>query len=333
MPLERVVDRTGYVWAELAWTGSEAPRLHRLAVPGAVLEGEVIEDPLLGPAHRLAGTAISAIDWAAPREIPAIAAPGALPPGAGGALMNVLARLAADAGIPALRYAGPYPTAALWRTLARSFRTAGTEAAFTEGALERMVRRAREPIAIDFHPAPHERVALPGGHAELRDGLERVVLDGVAYERDGSPARLVDHDGAEPRAELWFGDARYAHVATLAADGTLLERHALPACTSDVVGKVFPPALAAALAELVADAVPAILADDARRYVAGRTIRWADLGARAARDVGGALEIHAALWQSVAPHGLPRLALALAEALVPLVTVAIAGSALAAVHR
>src|SRR6185369_469915 len=175
-------DRTGCEHARLAWDGD---RLAELRVAGAVLDGAIVRDPLLGDAHAIraesgaALTAISALDWLRPAEIPTLAAPGRLPAGAGGALLNAIAVVAARAGVPALRYAGPYPTPALWRSLARSFRTEGTEAAFTAELYPRAARLAREPIAIDFAPAPCERVAIPGGHVELRDGLERAVLGGV----------------------------------------------------------------------------------------------------------------------------------------------------------
>ena len=314
--LVRIVDRTGHVWANLTWDGD---RLERLEVPGACLLGEVITDPLLGPAHAIEHTTISAIDWSRPTEIPTLAAPGKLPPGAGGALLNTLAILAARAHVPALRYAGPYPTSALWRSLGRSFRCEGTEAAFIEDSIERMTLLARDPIPIDFVPAPHDRIAIPHGHVELRAELERVTLDGVPYELDGSPARLVEN-----RCEIWFGDTCWSHVATLDPDGTLLEGpHPIRRCTSDVVGKAFPPALVAAIAELVADAVPVLLGGAARELILARTLRWADLGARAAA-VGDELAVHAALWEQVGPLGLGRLALALAEALVPIVTTRVA---------
>jgi hypothetical protein len=225
--------------------------------------------------------------------------------------------------VPALRYAGPYPTSALYKTLSRSFRTGATEAEFTADLLGRMTRLARDPIAIDFVPAPHERVSIAGGHLELRDGLERVVIDGIAYERHGSPARLVDQDSSIA-AELWFGDACYAQIARFSSTGDLLDGpHAVPPCTSDVIGKPFPPPLVAALAELVAEAVPPPLADDARAWLATRSIAWADLGARTARVRDDAIEVHAAIWQHVSPYGLGRVVLALAEAIAPVVTTAL----------
>ena len=183
--------------------------------------------------------------------------------------------------------------------------------------LDRAARVATDELPIDFLPVPHERIACAHGHVELRETLERAVLDGIAYAT--GVARLVDG-----HAEIWFGDAPYARVASFAPDGTLLDGpHALPACTSDAIGKPFPPALRAALAELVAQAVPLPLADDVAALVAGTPLVWADLRARAARFAGDRLEVHAALWDQIAPHGLGRLALALAEALAPVATGAV----------
>lgn len=320
----RVTDRTGACHAELTWSGA-ADRLVRLVVDGATVDGAIFHHPLLGDAHTVGDTAMTALDWARPAEIPAIAEPAHLRLGAGSAVLNVIALLAREAGSAALRYAGPYPTAALWRSLARSFRCSAGEAAFTAGSLERAVRVARDPVPIDFVPAPHERLAIPGGFALLRDGVERAVIGGVGYEPGGSPARLLagGPDGGH-HCEIWFGDACYARVATLAADGSLAAGpHPIPACRSPVLDCAFPGALRDALAELVADAVPAPLAADARALCAATPLHWADLGARAARELPGGFAVHAALWDRIAPLGLARLALALAEALAPVVAAAI----------
>jgi len=324
----RVIDRTGACHAELTWNDA-ADRLVKLVVDGAIVDGAIFHHPLLGDAHTVGDTAMTALDWARPGEIPAIAEPARLPLGAGGAILNLIALLAREAGIAALRYAGPYPTAALWRSLARSFRCSADEAAFTAGALDRAVRVARDPVPVDFAPAPHERLAIPGGFVELRDGVLRAVVGGVAYEPGGSPARLVAADGTDGPAgghhcEIWFGDACYARVATLAQGGSLAAGpHPIPACASPVLGRAFPGALRDALAELVADAVPALLAADARALCATTSLHWADLGARAAHELPGGFAVHAALWDRIAPLGLPRLALALAEALAPVVAAAV----------
>ncbi|MGE0545928.1 MAG: hypothetical protein AB7R00_02650 [Kofleriaceae bacterium] len=326
--LSRIVDRAGAVQAALAWDGDQ---LVRLEVPGAVVDGARFDDPLLGEAHAIEGltgtkTAMTALGWARPTRIPAVAAPAKIPPSAGAAILNVIAVLAQRARVTALRYAGPYPTAQLWRALGRSFVTSGQEDEFTAGALERALQRSLTEIAIDFHPAPHERIAIARGHVELRSTLERAVIDSVAYQPDGSPARLVGG-----RAEVWFGDSRWAHVATFSSAGELLDGpHPLPRCTSDVIGREFPAPLRDAIAEMVADAVTPPLGGGARTLIATRSLRWADLGARAARATNDGFEIHAALWDRIAPLGMVRLALALAEALVPVVTHAVVEAMVAA---
>jgi hypothetical protein len=364
--LVRIVDRSGTVWAQLQWSAS-GEQLVRLTVPDAVVDGAVVAHPLLGAAHAVGDTAMTALPWTRPTEIPAIAEPGRLPLGAGGAILNTIAVLAQRAGVATLRYAGPYPTAALWRTLLRSFRCAASEADFTADAIGRALRVARDPIPIDFVPAPHERLAIPHGFVELRDGIERAVIDGIAYEPGGSPARLVAQRGDTPsdashpanrvsdesrgaaqhadapsdashpanrvsdesqliaqHCEIWFGDAPYARVATLAPDGSLVSGpHSIPACESPVIGRAFPLALRLAIGELVAEAVSPPLAAGTRALFASEPLAWADLGARAAREQPDGLAVHAALWDRIAPRGLGRLALALAEALVPVVTAAV----------
>ena len=290
----------------------------RFEVGGIVVNLELIEHPLLGDAHVIehAGepvTAMTAIDWDRPTRIPAIAEPGRLPPGAGGALLNELATRARAAGVRTLRYAGPYATPGLYRALRRSFRASADEATFTRDLLARAAQLARDEVPVDFEPAPHTRVDNPHGHAELRDGVERVVVDGIAYERADDlspPARLEGR-----HAEVWFGDARWARVASFDDAGHLVDGpHAIPAPASDVVGKAFPPALLGALTGLVTELVPLGLP------VTLPAVTWADLGARAARRTAHGYEVHAALWERLAPHGMARLALALAEALAPVVT-------------
>lgn len=305
-----------------------------ISVDGLVVRRERVPHALLGEALIIehdgrAITAMSPIDWDRPTQIPTVAEPARLPPGTGGALMNLIAERALAAGVTALRYAGPYPTPALYRTLLRSFRTMADEATFSADVLDRAVRVARDELPIDFLPAPHRRVPHAHGTSEVRDGLERTTIDGIAYERDGSPARLVD--GA---AEVWFGDAPWARVARFTDEGRIVDGpHVIPAPSPAVIGREFPPPLRAALAELVAELVPAPLAADATALLAGREIAWADLGARAARSTSTKFEVHAALWERIGPLGLARLALALAEALAPVVTTTLLAAVQAASSR
>jgi YD repeat-containing protein len=328
--LVRVADRDGAVHATFDWDGDAARVAIRLGgdAPDELVVDPAEDDPIFGRAHpvvvvrggkRERRTSCTPIDWRAPRRIPAIAMPGQLPPGAGAPLLNLIALAAAEAGVTALRYAGPYPTAALWTALAACFRTTGDAAAFTAGAADRALRLARDEIPIDFAPAPFERAWIRGGEVHLRDGVERARIGGVVYRHGGSPARLVA-DGDAVAAEVWFGDAPWARVAVLDAAGRLVDGpRPVPACTNAVIGQRFPAALRAALAELIADVVAPPLADAARGVLADDDVRWADCGAAAARGRPDGIEVHAALWERLAPHGLPRLAAALAEALAPVV--------------
>jgi hypothetical protein len=327
----RVVDRDGCVHAELAWDG-DAARVTVALDPDsadALVVDPAEPDPLFGRGHAIARvrrgvrerlTSCSPIDWRAPRRIPAIAAPGALPPGAGSALLDLIAILAADAGVPALRYAGPYPTVALWRALAQCFRTTGDLDTFTAGAIDRALALSRDEIPIDFTPAPFERAWIPGGEVHLRDGVvARARIGGAVFAARGSPGRLV-HAGAGYAAEVWFGDEPWARIAVLDDDGRVTDGpHAVPPCTSAVIGSRFPRALRAALADLVAELVAPPLAEPVRGLLADEDVTWADCGAAAARAGAGGLEVHAALWERIAPLGMARLGAALAEALAPVV--------------
>ena len=117
------------------------------------------------------------------------------------------------------------------RSIARCCDRSGrlpSEAAFTADVLDRAAaRRARSRCRSSSRRRRIVRITNPHGFAELRDGLERVVLDGIAFEHDGSPGRIVDlatdlHCRAA-YGELWFGDAPYARIAELSLDGLLAE--------------------------------------------------------------------------------------------------------------
>ncbi|MEZ4366029.1 MAG: hypothetical protein R2939_07050 [Kofleriaceae bacterium] len=312
---------------ELDWDGT---RLRRARVSGGgdrwlEVDGAVHAHPLLGPAHRLttstgAVTWMGAVTWARPDRIPAVEHPALVPALAGTALLNLIARQARRAGVATLRYAGPYPTAALWSALAQCFTTTATEDDFTRDAERRAARVDASPVAVDFTPAPFERRWLhPRVAVQHRAALERVIVDDVAYVAGGGPHRLRV-DGEVVRAELWIGDAPWAEVAVVTPDGGLLSGPTpTPAPSADVVGRALPPALTSALAELVVELVAAPLAAVVRAELARTPVVWGDAGARLAVDAGDRVLLHAALWERLAPHGLARVALALAEALAPVI--------------
>lgn len=317
-------DRAGAVQAEAVWDDGALVSMRVVGHGGAglVLDGARVDHPVLGASHALSvdGAIVayaSAIDWRTPTAIPAIDRPAALPPGTGTMLLDQLARCAHAAGVAALRYAGPYPTAALWASLGASFRTDGREVDFTADASARWAGGALPAIAIDFAPTPHERVPVaPGVTVQLRDGVERAVIDGATFDRGSGVRRLVPTDDGWA-AVLWLGDRAWGTRARLAVDGALVERVALPPATGEPAGQTLPPALATALRELVDDALPAPLTSAA---IAHLPIVWGDPGLAAAADRGDHLLLHVGLWQHLAPHGLARVALAIAEALTPLAT-------------
>lgn len=269
---------------------------------GLVLHTGTVSHPLLGQAHVIehAGrpiTAMSAIDWERPAQIPTIAEPRALPPGAGTLLINEIARRAQAAGVQALRYAGPYPTHALFASLLRSFRTTGTVEQFTAQVLERAMTLASDEVPIDFTPAPFVR----RDHVDLRDGaIDRVRLVGVTYDVHGEHGSLALLAGA--RAILTVG-VPIAHVAYLRADGELLDGpNAIPTFTTPANGTTFPDALKDELADAAVGYVPPPLADDIGKAIRTRRIIWDDLGWRAARITDDGFAIHVAFLALAKDH-------------------------------
>jgi hypothetical protein len=153
------------------------------------------EHPPWGPSDRIVGgrerpellTVSTALDWDRIDAIPALADPARLPPGAGSAILNLLAGLAADQGAAALRYRGPYATEQLFWSLLESFRVddpADGLARFLAGAEAAFLGATMREAPVDWRPAPHERRLLPdGAGVQLRDGVEKVWWDGRAYYR------------------------------------------------------------------------------------------------------------------------------------------------------
>jgi len=295
-----------------------------IEVAGLAVDEDVVEHPLLGDAYVIshAGepiTAMSAIDWAKPTRIPTVAEPRALPRGSGSMLVNEIALRAQRAGVQALRYAGPYPTPALFATLLRSFRTTASEAEFSADVLGRAMRLARDEVPIDFTPAPFERRITAYGWIDVRDGIERAFIAGVLYDRDGTVGSLARLDGND--AVLAFGEVVWTKIATLAGDGALIGAvQPIPPLASDVIGKAFPRELKEQFAALVADAVPKPLAHDARAVILARPVVWADLGSRAAAIEGDGFALHAGWWTQLAPRGVQAFALAVSDALAVVIT-------------
>jgi hypothetical protein len=267
-----------------------------IEVAGLVVHKGTVSHSLLGHAHVIehAGrpiTAMSAIDWSRPTQIPTIAEPRALPPGTGTLLLNEIATRALAAGVQKLRYAGPYPTHALFVSLLRSFRTTDGLETFTADVLDRALRVARDEVAVDFTPAPFVRSRTAYGYLDLRDGVaDRVQIDGVVYDHHEQPGSLARLDGV--RAVLTVGGP-IAAIATFDAKLELADGpHPIPAFQTAANGTEFPAALRDELAEAATVFVPAPLASDVVAAIRPRRIEWADLGWRAARRIGDGFSMH-----------------------------------------
>ena len=295
-----------------------------ITVAGLCVDPDVVEHPLLGDAHLIVHegepiTAMSAIDWDRPTQIPTVAEPRKLPRGSGSMLINEIASRAQRAGVQVLRYAGPYPTPALFTTLLRSFRTAASEGEFCADVLGRAMRLARDEVPVDFTPAPFERRSMPYGSIDVRGAIERAVIAGVLFDREGTVGSLARLDGT--RAVLGFGEVVWTQIAQLDEHGTLAgDVQSIPPLPSDVIGKSFPRELKEQFAALVADAVPAPLATDARAVILARPVTWADLGWRAAAIDGEGFALHAGWWTHLAPRGVQAFALAVSDALATVIT-------------
>lgn len=274
------------------------------------LEPSGDDDPLLGRCDRLLHRGqpiarMSAVAWAAPANIPAVDRPGALPPGAGTCVLDLVATLAQHAGVPTLRYRGPYPTAALFESLRHSFTIDGDVALARQrfdDALERAAWRGLvvEP-EVDLRPAPHRRSwPAPGICLQRRDGIERAWIDGRPYDAADPTHALVPDDDGGVIARVRADGETLGEVARLDRDG--IPRgpiaRALPH-PPELVGLELPPALVDVLAQVLAAAAPAPVRDAVHGFVQGSTLRFDDLGLALASVEPGLLRVHAALAEPV----------------------------------
>jgi hypothetical protein len=230
------LDRHGATVMELEWQTDG--RLARAAVripdgswvtvhPGAGAPGPWGASDELHHGPRVV-TRFGALDWSRITHIPPLAEPARLPPGAGTAVLNLIARLAAEQGATALRYDAPYPTEQLFLALLESFRWTGADVvdplvAFMNGALA-------------WSPAPHTRTFESDRvYVQHRDRIEKIGVDGRAFYRP-------DWQGVGRRTARVVRDADDTVRASLQALGVVLEDHAVLAPDGGVLDLPEPPA-------------------------------------------------------------------------------------------
>lgn len=309
----RWIDRGGTVALECWWQGRRLSRA-RLRIPDGrhlVLEPGAGSHPLLGITDTLAldGSAPLAgcaqVEWSAPAALPALDQPGALPPGAGTAVLGFLARRCAEAGVESLRYRGAYPTGALFDALLECFAVAGDPApAFARFSAQVERSAAAGTVVepeVEFRPAPFERLWGPGLCAQLRDGLERVWLGPLAFARDRAGSRRLRPDGADWEATVELGGQRWATVARLSADGSLIDGpHAPPPLPAAWLGRPLPSGVRAALIEALPPRAPVLLRAELARALEAAPLTWGDAGTEPARPDGEGIVLHAALVELLA---------------------------------
>jgi hypothetical protein len=177
-------------------------------------------------------TTFEALAYEAIDRIPVLMEPARLPAGAGAAVLNLVAALAADQGREHLEYRGPYPTEQLFLVLLESFRYHARDAAPDDPVDAFMAGR------LEWAPAPHERACpAPGVTVHLRGRVEKVVWRERLYYRPDwqgvhrhAPRRVRDVDGAVV-CSLWaLGEAIEDHLR-LDPEGTAVEIIVTPRAT------------------------------------------------------------------------------------------------------
>lgn len=204
-------------------------RISRLA-PGAPFE---VAEPL---------TVFQSLDYEAITAIPPLAEPGRLPPGAGSALLNLLACLLRDQGRATVRYRGPFPTEQLFLSLLEGFRydpaVPDPLDRFLAGAEETALHGRGQEAPLDWIPAPHERLfAAPGVYVQLREQVEKVVVEGRSYY----PPRWQGLLRREHRVVREVGDGEERrYVASLVALDTVVEDHLVLDAEGEPVARLAP---------------------------------------------------------------------------------------------
>jgi hypothetical protein len=196
------------------------------------------------------------LDWAALDHIPPLAEPRRLPPGAGSAVLNLVASLMKDQGVARVRYRGPFPSEQLFTTLLECFRYDPGQAL----PLERFLADG----ALDWLPAPYEshRVAA-WATVQLRQDIDKVVADGVTFYRPEwqgiarREARVVRDDGERVVCSLWALGGPLEDRLVLDRSGEILEAPAARA--RETSPAPLPPVWNSALGDLIArESAPAL---------------------------------------------------------------------------
>jgi hypothetical protein len=241
------------------------------------------------------------------RFIPPLERPAELPPGAGEALLNLLATFMADQGRGRVVYRGPFPTAHLFEALCRSFAPlepeAEARARFSQGELAQAFAAETVENPVAWRPDPWGAVQpTPGVLVRVRYGPETAWIGAVPFRRSGKAASALpagERIWAPPETEgeyaagLALLGEPFREFLRLDAKGNVL-RDAPPAEASEAGAALSEswrePLFAWAALRAAPPLAPAVLA-----LRPDLPLRWARLPLSLASCTGGELWISSAL--------------------------------------
>lgn len=268
-----------------------------------------------------------AVDWDRPASIPPLDRPGALPAGAGTAILNYLAGRAAASSASRenrpLRYRGPYPTGALFDSLLECFRVDDPQAAFARfnaGVEMTALTGALQEVPVDFAPAPFHRVwADQGVCVQIRDGVEKIFVHGRGYSRHAAGPRRVRRYGRDEWAALIeLGGKQWTEIVRVSEDGRVTEGpRSLPSPNPAWCGRPLPEGLRASLLEALPPRAPALLRPTLQQVLGSTALVWDDTADDAAAIRDQSIAVHAALPELLADAPPLSLMEAIARAVEP----------------
>lgn len=322
----RIVGRCGTVALEAAWDDGRLLQA-RLRLPDhreVVVRPDQARHPVLGPCHEVTVTdgpvdrpdgdpahrerhaaLFEAVDLASPDHIPAMDRPAGLPAGAGTAILGLVARRAAEQGVDALRYRGPYPTGALFDALLECFTVdRPPEAAARFVADAEAIALAARPVEVpvEFRPAPFERVwPRPDVCVQLRRGVERAWIEGRGYSALTAGARRIHPVDGGFVAVLELAGRVWGVVARMTAEGDVIDGpHALPPPPPHLCGRELPASIREALVRALPPRAPRLLQAPLQAVLEEAPIRWGDPGVDAASVTGSGIVLHAGILEHLA---------------------------------
>jgi hypothetical protein len=319
-------DRHGSQWIEAHWNENRLKHaILRLPHGGTVqIRPEIREHALLGLCDGVVvdgrlRTLFSAVDWADPKCIPAMDAPGRLPSGAGSAILNFLAHQSRRS----LRYHGPYPTAALFDTLASSFRVQGTPEhafqIFTADVEAVALAGKLKKVPVDFQPAPFEWLDVGDAAIHLRDGVEKITIAGRSYTSSHHGSRRLRTEGSSVVAYLNMGGDPWIDIARCSVNGELeAGPFDVPEFDHVLNGESVPQAMVSLVGAVVMEEAPELLKPAVQKILNQTSWSFGDTGGDTVSVRENEVKVHSLLVERLAARSPERFLKYIVEGVRPL---------------